>query len=178
MKTILLGLPTGDRDPERIARVRALAPDYRLLVTVDDDEIEAALDEIEIAAARVPRSLTSRGKSLRWMQQWGAGADWLMHDPEAVAAKGIKVTRLRRPVKIRQFGKKVEVGTLRHESNETRPRFQQDIKSEERISETTRCKTMIFRHNNSLRENNNPSILSRHWGFVLGGRGENKVKSS
>ena len=86
MKTILLGLPPGDRDPERIARVRALAPDYRLLVTVDDDEIEAALDEIEIAAARVPRSLTSKGKALRWMQQWGAGADWLMHDPEAVAA--------------------------------------------------------------------------------------------
>jgi phosphoglycerate dehydrogenase-like enzyme len=86
MKTILLGLPAGDRDPERIARVRALAPDYRLLVTVDDDEIEEALDEIEIAAARVPRSLTSKGKALRWMQQWGAGADWLMHDPEAVAA--------------------------------------------------------------------------------------------
>ncbi len=85
MKTILLGLPPEDRLEERLQRVRALAPEYRLLVTVDDAEIEAALDEIEIAAARVPRNLTARGKNLRWMQQWGAGADWLMNDPEAVA---------------------------------------------------------------------------------------------
>ncbi len=85
MKTILLGLPPEDRADERLARVRALAPDYRLLVTVDDAEIEAVLDDIEIAAARVPRSLTAKGKNLRWMQQWGAGADWLMNDAEAVA---------------------------------------------------------------------------------------------
>lgn len=84
MKTILLGLPPQDRDKERLARVRALAPDYRLVVSVDDDEIERILDDIEIAAARVPRQLIAKGKSLRWMQQWGAGADWLMDTPEAV----------------------------------------------------------------------------------------------
>lgn len=84
MKTILLGLPADERDEVRLARVRELAPDYRLVVSVDDAEIEAILDDIEIAAARVPRALIARGKNLRWMQQWGAGADWLLDDPVAV----------------------------------------------------------------------------------------------
>ncbi|MEN6480439.1 MAG: D-2-hydroxyacid dehydrogenase [Anaerolineales bacterium] len=84
MKTILLGLPADERDETRLARVRELAPDYRLVVSVDDAEIEAILDDIEIAAARVPRALIAQGKNLRWMQQWGAGADWLLDDPVAV----------------------------------------------------------------------------------------------
>jgi len=89
MKTILLGLPPEDRVEERLARIRALAPGYRVLVTVDDAEIEAALDDIEIAAGRVPRGLMVRGKGLRWMQQWGAGADWLLEDPEAASGSFI-----------------------------------------------------------------------------------------
>jgi phosphoglycerate dehydrogenase-like enzyme len=83
VKTILLGLEPNSLSEAQLAQIRALVPDMRLLVTRDRDEIERALDEIEIAAGRFPRDLLSRAHNLRWFQQWGAGADWLMRHPEA-----------------------------------------------------------------------------------------------
>jgi phosphoglycerate dehydrogenase-like enzyme len=55
----------------------------RLLVTEDRDEMEAALDDIEIAACQFPRDLLLRAHNLRWYQQWAAGANWLLRYPEA-----------------------------------------------------------------------------------------------
>jgi phosphoglycerate dehydrogenase-like enzyme len=55
----------------------------RLLVTEDREEMEAALDDIEIAACQFPRDLLLRARSLRWYQQWAAGANWLLRHPEA-----------------------------------------------------------------------------------------------
>jgi phosphoglycerate dehydrogenase-like enzyme len=79
---ILLGaqpeaIKAQDRD-----RIHELAPGTELLVTEDHDEIEAALQSIEIAARRFPHDLIPRASSLRWMQQWGAGTDWLMRYPQ------------------------------------------------------------------------------------------------
>jgi phosphoglycerate dehydrogenase-like enzyme len=72
---------------EQQAEIRAIAPRLRVLVTKDSQEIERHLDEIEIVVGHLPAEqigLALRGKNLRWIQQWGAGADWLMHQPEAV----------------------------------------------------------------------------------------------
>jgi phosphoglycerate dehydrogenase-like enzyme len=72
---------------EQQAEIRAIAPGLRVLVTKDSQEIERHLDEIEIVVGHLPAEqigLALRGKNLRWIQQWGAGADWLMHQPEAV----------------------------------------------------------------------------------------------
>ncbi len=55
----------------------------QLLVTEDRDEMEAALDDIEIAACQFPRDLLLRARNLRWYQQWAAGANWLLRYPEA-----------------------------------------------------------------------------------------------
>lgn len=84
MNTILIGLAADEVSEQDLARIRAIAPHKRILVTQDRDEIEATLDEIEIAVASFPRDLLPRARNLRWLQQWGAGADWLMRYPEAV----------------------------------------------------------------------------------------------
>jgi phosphoglycerate dehydrogenase-like enzyme len=55
-----------------------------LLVTDDRDRIEAALDDVEIAAAGMPPDLLLKAPNLRWYQNWGAGVDWLLHREETV----------------------------------------------------------------------------------------------
>ena len=84
MSTILLDFESGTLSEAQIAQVQAAAPGMRLLVTRDRDEIERALDKIEIAAGGFPRDLLLRAHNLRWFQQWGAGANWLLRYPEAV----------------------------------------------------------------------------------------------
>jgi len=82
MTKILLGYEPGSVPPGTLERVRRLAPHMELLVTEDRSEIERALQEIEIAARRFPHDLIPRATRLRWYQQWGAGADWLLRYPE------------------------------------------------------------------------------------------------
>ena len=84
MSTILVGF-----EPERFSesyrmQIQEIAPDMRLLVTEDREEMEAALDDIEIAACQFPRDLLLRARNLRWYQQWAAGANWLLRYPEAI----------------------------------------------------------------------------------------------
>jgi len=83
MRTILLDFEPGTLSEAQLAQIQTLAPDTRILVTRDRDEIEAALDEIEIAAGGFPRDLLLKARNLRWFQQWGAGADWLLRHPQA-----------------------------------------------------------------------------------------------
>lgn len=82
MSVILLGFEPGTLDEKYVQRIREIAPEMQLLVTNDRAEIEAALDEIEIAVRRLPRELIASAPRLRWFQQWGAGADWLLRYPE------------------------------------------------------------------------------------------------
>jgi phosphoglycerate dehydrogenase-like enzyme len=84
MSILLLDFEPQTFSGEQLARVRAAAPGMRILVTRDRARIEAALDEIEIVAGGFPRDLLSRARNLRWFQQWGAGADWLLRYPGAV----------------------------------------------------------------------------------------------
>jgi phosphoglycerate dehydrogenase-like enzyme len=64
------------------AAIAALASDMQLVITDDAAEVEAALPEVEIATGHVPPVLLARMPKLRWYQQWGAGADWLLRHPE------------------------------------------------------------------------------------------------
>jgi phosphoglycerate dehydrogenase-like enzyme len=68
------------------AIIAALAPDMQLIVTDDPAQIEAVLPEVEIAAGHMTPALLGRMLNLRWYQQWGAGADWLMRHPEIAAS--------------------------------------------------------------------------------------------
>lgn len=83
MSIILVGLPPYRIDEAQLAQIREVAPDKQILFTQDQDQIEAAIDEIEVVVGDIPRHLLPRARHLRWMQQWGAGADWLMRHPEA-----------------------------------------------------------------------------------------------
>ncbi len=82
-RIILFDFEPGTLTEAQLAQVRALAPEMRVLVTRDRAEIEAALDEIEIAVGGFPHDLLPRAHNLRWYQQWAAGADWLLRHPEA-----------------------------------------------------------------------------------------------
>jgi phosphoglycerate dehydrogenase-like enzyme len=81
MRTILLDFEADTLSEAQIAEVEAAAPGMRILITRDRDEVERALDEIEIAVGGFPRDLLTRARNLRWLQQWGAGADWLLRYP-------------------------------------------------------------------------------------------------
>lgn len=73
---------------------RTLLPDYELVeiqqiagnrdvvVTQDVDTVNEIANTVEIAVGWVPRQLIKGFSNLRWFQQWGAGADWLMEYPD------------------------------------------------------------------------------------------------
>jgi phosphoglycerate dehydrogenase-like enzyme len=80
---LLVGLAPDEVDSNTHERIHALASDLRVIVTRDREAIEALLPEIEIAAGYFPSEFVARAPRLRWYQQWGAGADWLMRNTEA-----------------------------------------------------------------------------------------------
>jgi phosphoglycerate dehydrogenase-like enzyme len=86
MSTILIGLRPGVLTDAQLDRVRQAAPDMRLIVTSDRDEIAAVLDDVEIATAWVPGSMLVAAPRLRWFHAWAAGVDRLLGQPGAIEA--------------------------------------------------------------------------------------------
>jgi D-2-hydroxyacid dehydrogenase (NADP+) len=84
MRKLLLGLRDDEITAEQRDALRALAPDTELVVTADRARIEALLEDVSIAAGPIGGELVARAPQLRWYQQWGAGADWLLDYPELV----------------------------------------------------------------------------------------------
>lgn len=85
MPTLLLAI-----DPDRLptgaeAALRARAPGFEILISADRGDIERVMNEVEIAAAWLPRDLAEHMPRLRWWQLWAAGADWLPNRPGLVA---------------------------------------------------------------------------------------------
>ncbi len=65
-----------------LEQIRAIAKDKRVVLTQDEDDLKMIADQVEIAAGWVPTRFIGVFKNLRWFQQWGAGADWLLEYPE------------------------------------------------------------------------------------------------
>jgi phosphoglycerate dehydrogenase-like enzyme len=86
MTTIVMRLASHHLSDAQRDEIQKLAPDKRLVTTNDHGEIEALLDEVEIAAGYFPQELLSRASNLRWYQQWSAGSDWLRWYPELETA--------------------------------------------------------------------------------------------
>jgi phosphoglycerate dehydrogenase-like enzyme len=82
-RILLLGLNENSLTPAQVSRIQALVPDMRIVRSLDKAEVEVMLGDIEIVAGRIPLDLIARASNLRWIQQWGAGADWLLRHPEA-----------------------------------------------------------------------------------------------
>jgi phosphoglycerate dehydrogenase-like enzyme len=89
MKTILIALDTKQVNERMLDHIHAVAPDRRVVVTKDKDEILEYLKDIEVATGMFPRELLGSIPNLRWFQQWGAGADWLLKYPEHTFEKVI-----------------------------------------------------------------------------------------
>ncbi len=86
MGTILIHMAPGDLRQDTLTHIQALAPNHRVVVTNQSEEVEQLLDEIEIAAVHFAPQWIARAPRLRWYQQWGAGTDWLLRHPELAAA--------------------------------------------------------------------------------------------
>jgi len=84
MKTVLIGVEKDWLADQQLAELKVLLPEADILVTRDRAEMESMLDSVEIAAGLVPREIIMDAPNLRWFQQFGAGADWLLEYPEAV----------------------------------------------------------------------------------------------
>jgi D-2-hydroxyacid dehydrogenase (NADP+) len=82
MSAILLAFDNDVLSTEQLSRIEAAAPDMTLIQSTDEREIRQRLDEIEIAVGHFPHNLIREASRLRWFQQWSAGADWLLEQPE------------------------------------------------------------------------------------------------
>ncbi len=92
MPTLLLCLPS-DRitlvEPYR-AELERLAPAGMQVVITSDRELAAhTIGDVEILAGGLPPELLSKAANLRWYQQWGAGADWLLRHPDSLPAGAV-----------------------------------------------------------------------------------------
>ena len=84
MSLIAVFLNPDNLPPETHKRIKEIAPDFDVLITQDRDQVESVLEDIEILAGWFPHDLVPRAQHVRWIQQWGAGADWLLRHPEAL----------------------------------------------------------------------------------------------
>ena len=57
MNKILLMLSDENVSDSQLAEIKAIAPDKNVLFTVDREEIESFIDDIEVAVGWVPREL-------------------------------------------------------------------------------------------------------------------------
>lgn len=80
MPTVLLAM--DHLAPETAERLRLLATGYDLLVTRDVDAIAAAMADIEVVSGHIALETVLAMPHLRWYQQWGAGAEWIIEHPE------------------------------------------------------------------------------------------------
>lgn len=81
MSILLLGFAEDDFTPKQREAIAAAAGDLTVRYSRDRSEIESLLPEVEVAVEN--RKFITDMPNLKWMQQWGAGADWLMDNSEA-----------------------------------------------------------------------------------------------
>ena len=84
MSILLFVLSPDALSSEKKERLNSLAGDRQVVITQDKAVIEKSLDQVEIAAGHFSHEYIRKMPRLRWLQQWGAGADWLMENPELV----------------------------------------------------------------------------------------------
>ncbi len=81
-RILLLAFADDYFTPAQMAQIEDAAADFEVVQTVAPEKINARLPEIEVAAGRFPQELIPQAPALRWLQQWGAGADWLLAQPD------------------------------------------------------------------------------------------------
>jgi phosphoglycerate dehydrogenase-like enzyme len=82
MKKLVVALPDRLIEPEYLDKIRALAPGYEVVQLYNTEDIEAVIDDIEIAVGLYPPELVSRSPNLKWMMWWWAGVEFIRNYPE------------------------------------------------------------------------------------------------
>jgi phosphoglycerate dehydrogenase-like enzyme len=83
MSILLLTLDQDQLSAGQISAVKQIVPaGMSLLPSHDVESIKQSAGEIEILAGWFDPAWLFEMPGLRWVQQWGAGADWLMRYPE------------------------------------------------------------------------------------------------
>ncbi len=82
MGLILIAMKPDAVPEATVKRMRAIAPHHELLVSANDREIESRLSDIEIVFGEAGRKHLPQARNLKWFQQSGAGADWVMNATE------------------------------------------------------------------------------------------------
>ena len=94
MSILLLTIAEEQIPPESITAVhQALPPRLTLLHTQDEAAIGSALPDIEIVAGWFEKEWLLEMPQLRWVQQWGAGANWVL-ESEALQERLITLTNV------------------------------------------------------------------------------------
>jgi phosphoglycerate dehydrogenase-like enzyme len=66
-------LLTGEIDAERLAELRAIAPDADVAFFAKQAEMEAAVDDADVVAGQLSPGGLARGRKLKWVHSWAAG---------------------------------------------------------------------------------------------------------
>lgn len=93
MSVLLVGFDEGHFNDKQKEAIQGAVGGLELLYSRDKAEIAARLTDIEVAVGNFPRELLLEAPNLKWFQQWGAGADWLMEHPE-IAQKDFALTNV------------------------------------------------------------------------------------
>lgn len=93
MSVLLVGFEPEHFSEVQQTAIREAAAGFEVVFSRDEEEIERRLGETEVVVGSFPRDLLSKAPKLRWFQQWGAGADWLLEHPE-VAEQDFTLTNV------------------------------------------------------------------------------------
>jgi phosphoglycerate dehydrogenase-like enzyme len=83
MSILLLAFDEQQLSGEQVSAIKRNVPDGLTFIQSNDlDTIRELAEEVEIIAGWTEFDVLHDMPRLRWVQQWGAGANWLMHYPE------------------------------------------------------------------------------------------------
>lgn len=80
MSILLMGFAEDHFTAEQRAAIAEAAGGLEVRYSRERAEFESYLEDVEIAVEN--RKFLTDMPNLKWLQQWGAGADWLMDNPE------------------------------------------------------------------------------------------------
>ena len=78
--------------PQDRRQIASLFPDFQLIISRQPETISQAIAYVEIVGGRFPRDQVLDAPQLKWIQQWSAGADWILKRPEMKQSEVIVTT--------------------------------------------------------------------------------------
>lgn len=84
MSLLLLCLKKDQLSSEEIKQIKSIVPDMDVIITRDKDKIRSVLSDVTIGAGWFPYEKIEEAASLKWLQLWFAGTDFLMENPHTV----------------------------------------------------------------------------------------------